>query len=128
MAIGPAQSQFDDAVSVSTTPPDGEAMPTVEPLAIAELTARVVSDEAVLEPGRFGPRGILVGLLSERTLHALLGLGAFLVLAAGAVISILNPTGLGPLLHTFVILVTALLFYTAGQFVRERLGRAAAFR
>jgi hypothetical protein len=60
-------------------------------------------------------------LLSERTLHALLGLGAFLILASGAVISIFNPTGLGPLLHLATVLCTTLLFYGAGYVVRQRL-------
>jgi hypothetical protein len=60
-------------------------------------------------------------LLSERTLHALLGLGAFLILASGVVISILNPTGLGPLLHLTAVVSTTLLFYAAGYVVRQRL-------
>jgi hypothetical protein len=67
------------------------------------------------------PRGIVAGLFSEKTLHALLGLGAFLVLASGTVISTLNPTGLSPLLHVCVVVVTAMLFYAAGLVVRERL-------
>ena len=67
------------------------------------------------------PRGIMAGLFSERTLHALLGLGAFLVLASGTVISTLNPTGLSPLIHAFVVVITAMLFYAAGLVVRERL-------
>jgi hypothetical protein len=54
-------------------------------------------------------------LLSERTLHALLGLGAFLILTSGVVISVLNPTGLGPLLHLAAVLATALLFCGAGR-------------
>jgi hypothetical protein len=60
-------------------------------------------------------------LLSERTLHALLGLGAFLILASGVVISILNPTGLGPLLHLTAVMSTTLLFYAAGYVIRQRL-------
>jgi hypothetical protein len=60
-------------------------------------------------------------LLSERTLHALLALGALLILASGVVISILNPTGLAPVLHLTAVLVTTLLFYAAGYFVRQRL-------
>ena len=67
------------------------------------------------------PRGIAAGLFSEKTLHALLGLGAFLVLASGSVISTLNPTGLPPLLHVLVVVITATLFYAAGLVVRERL-------
>ncbi|HEX2324682.1 MAG TPA: hypothetical protein VHQ00_04740, partial [Chloroflexota bacterium] len=63
-------------------------------------------------------------LLSERTLHALLGLGAFLILTSGVVISVLNPTGLGPLLHLAAVLATALLFCGAGWVVRQRLGLA----
>lgn len=60
-------------------------------------------------------------LLSERTLHALLGLGAFLILAAGAVISTLNPTALAPLPHLGVVAATTALFYGAGYVVRRRL-------
>jgi hypothetical protein len=60
-------------------------------------------------------------LLSERTLHALLGLGAFLILSSGAVISVLNPTGLGPVAHLASVFTTAFLFYAAGWVVRQRL-------
>jgi hypothetical protein len=60
-------------------------------------------------------------LLSERTLHALLGLGALLILASGVVISTLNPTGLSPAFHLTAVLCTTLLFYGAGYLVRQRL-------
>jgi hypothetical protein len=60
-------------------------------------------------------------LLSERTLHALLGLGAFLILASGVVISTVNPTNLGPLLHLAAVVATTLLFYLAGYVVRQKL-------
>jgi hypothetical protein len=53
-------------------------------------------------------------LLSERTLNALLGLGTFLILAAGVVISTLNPTGLAPLLHLGAGVVTTVVFYALG--------------
>ncbi|MFN8634099.1 MAG: hypothetical protein U0893_09605 [Chloroflexota bacterium] len=66
-------------------------------------------------------RGLAARLLSERTLHTLLGLGAFLVLASGVVISTLNPTGLRPLLHALVVVLTTTLFYAAGLLVRDRL-------
>jgi hypothetical protein len=61
-------------------------------------------------------------LLSERTLHALLGLGALLILASGVVISTLNPTGLSPAPHLAAVMCTTALFYAAGYFVRQRLG------
>ncbi len=61
-------------------------------------------------------------LLSERTLNALLGMGAFLILAAAVVISTVNPTGLGPLTHLAAMLGTTAVFYAAGVAVQHRLG------
>jgi hypothetical protein len=66
-------------------------------------------------------RNVGTYLLSERTLHGLLGLGAFLILASGVVISTLNPTGLGPFSHLAAVVATTLLFFAAGYFVRQRL-------
>jgi len=65
-------------------------------------------------------------LLSERTLNALLVLGAFLILASAFVISTLNPTGLAPLPHLGVMAATTAVFYTAGYAVRRRLGLTGA--
>jgi hypothetical protein len=61
-------------------------------------------------------------LLSERTLNTLLGLGAFLILASGVVISTLNPTHLPPLGHLGAVMATTTIFYGAGYGVRQRLG------
>ncbi|MFN8498684.1 MAG: hypothetical protein U0641_12600 [Anaerolineae bacterium] len=59
--------------------------------------------------------------MSERTLHGLLGLGVFLILASGLVISFFNPTHLPPLFHVFVVAATNVLFYAVGFFTRQRL-------
>jgi hypothetical protein len=60
-------------------------------------------------------------LLSERTMHALLALGTFLILASGFVISTLNPTRLPPLWHLCAVAVTTAIFYSVGYLVRFRL-------
>src|SRR5919202_4991179 len=60
-------------------------------------------------------------LLSERTLNALLGLAAFLILASAVVISTLNPTHLQPLAHLGVMAITTLTFFGAGGGVRQKL-------
>src|SRR5205085_2452159 len=60
-------------------------------------------------------------LLSERTLNALLGLAAFLILASAVVISTLNPTHLQPLAHLGVMAITTLAFFGAGYGVRQKL-------
>lgn len=62
-------------------------------------------------------------LLSERTLNALLGLGAFLILAAAFAISTLplSVTRLTPLTHLLAAIGTATGFYGAGTFVQIRL-------
>jgi hypothetical protein len=60
-------------------------------------------------------------LLSERTLNGLLGLGAFLILAAGVVISTINPTGLAVLPHLVATIATAVVLYSAGYVVRQKL-------
>jgi hypothetical protein len=59
-------------------------------------------------------------LLSERTLNALLGLGAFLILASGVVISTVNPTRLGPLPHLGAVAATMIASYAAGYVVRQK--------
>jgi hypothetical protein len=62
-------------------------------------------------------------LLSERTLNALIGLGAFLILAAAFAISLL-PRGvshLDPAAHILVVLGTTVGFYASGLFVQLRL-------
>src|SRR5262249_20873749 len=66
-------------------------------------------------------RNVGTYLLSQRTLHGLLGVGAFLILASGVVISTLNPTGLGPISHLAAVVATTLLFFAAGYVVRQRL-------
>ncbi|MFN8522705.1 MAG: hypothetical protein U0821_06305 [Chloroflexota bacterium] len=77
------------------------------------------------EPAAAGPafawRDVGGYLLSERTLHVLLTLGALLILVSGAVISTLNPTGLSPVAHLLAVVVTALLFFSSGAFVRQKL-------
>src|SRR5919204_196690 len=60
-------------------------------------------------------------LLSERTLNALLGLAAFLILASAVVISTLNPTHLQPLAHLGAMAITTLAFFGAGCGVRQKL-------
>ncbi|HEY8285525.1 MAG TPA: hypothetical protein VIJ28_14165, partial [Chloroflexota bacterium] len=60
-------------------------------------------------------------LLSERTLNGLLGIGAFLILAAAFVISTVNPTGLSPLPHLGMMVATTAVFYAAGTLVRGKL-------
>jgi len=79
-------------------------------------------DEPAAAPGpAFAWRDVGTYLLSERTLHGLLGLGALLILASGVVISTLNPTGLGPVPHLGAVIATTLLFFAAGYVVRQRL-------
>lgn len=60
-------------------------------------------------------------LLSERTLNALLALGAFLILASVLVISTVNPTNLAPIPHVLALVVATLTFFAFGSFVRQRL-------
>jgi hypothetical protein len=60
-------------------------------------------------------------LLSERTLNGLLGLGAFLVLAAALVISTANPTGLAPVAHLGMMVATTLVLFAAGILLQRKL-------
>jgi hypothetical protein len=95
------------------TPPTPPAPPVEQPPPLAPPA----------EPARpvFAWSDVGTYLLSERTLHALLGLGAFLILASGVVISTVNPTNLGPILHLGAVMATSLLFYLAGYVVRQKL-------
>jgi len=96
-------------------PPDGHAVTAGE----AEDDIGEVEHAA---PGpSFAWRDVGTYLLSERTLHGLLGLGALLILASGVVISTLNPTGLGPIPHLGAVIATTLLFFVSGYVVRQRL-------
>jgi hypothetical protein len=59
-------------------------------------------------------------LLSERTLNGLLGLGAFLILAAALVISTINPAGLVPLAHLGMMIVTTLVLFASGILLQRK--------
>jgi hypothetical protein len=63
-------------------------------------------------------------ILSERTLIALLALGAFMVMVSGFVISIVNPTELSPGFHLAAVATTATIFFAAGYILRTRLDLA----
>jgi hypothetical protein len=106
-------------------PPVAPQPQTVQPATVAAHQPPPVQVQAArLEtPGKPAFSWSQVGtyLLSERTLHAFLGLGAFLILASGVVISTLNPTGLGPVPHLASVLGTTCLFYVSGYIVRQRL-------
>lgn len=73
-------------------------------------------------PPTFSWRRATTYLLSDRILDVLLGLGAFLILSSGAVISAFNPTGLAPVPHLGAVLATTIAFYGAGLGVRRILG------
>ena len=99
----------------AATPTDGAAPPD-------DGAAEFEEVEPAAAPGpSFAWRDVGTYLLSERTLHGLLGLGALLILASGVVISTLNPTGLGPVPHLGAVIATTLLFFIAGYVVRQRL-------
>ncbi len=72
----------------------------------------------------FSWKQVGIYLMSERTLNGLLGIGAFLILAAAVVISTVNPTGLSPLPHLGMMLATTAVFYAAGIIVRRKLDLA----
>ena len=72
----------------------------------------------------FSWKQVGIYLMSERTLNGLLGIGAFLILAAAVVISTVNPTGLSPLPHLGMMLATTAVFYAAGIVVRRKLDLA----
>jgi hypothetical protein len=86
-----------------------------------DYSARHADTQSAPAGPAFEWRNVGTYLLSERTLHGLLGLGAFLILASGVVISTLNPTGLGPFQHLAAVVATTLLFFAAGYVVRQRL-------
>jgi hypothetical protein len=65
-------------------------------------------------------------LISERALNGLLGLGAFLILAAAVVISTINPTGLAALPHLAATVVTTLVLFGAGYVARQKFGLTKA--
>ncbi|MBI2954702.1 MAG: hypothetical protein HYY30_10335 [Chloroflexi bacterium] len=90
-----------------------------EPAEPEPLPSKVVAEEA-LGPG-FSWKMVGTYLLSERTLHAFLALGTFLILASGAVISTINPAGLAPLPHLGVAAATTLVFYVVGYVARQKL-------
>lgn len=106
-------------------PPATATVPLVArpPAGSQPAPARAAQPAKPAKPPRpaFSWRQVGVYLLSERTLNALLGLGAFLILAAAVVISTVNPTGLAPLPHLAAMLCTTLVFYGAGAFVQQRL-------
>ena len=100
--------------------PSPAAVPEAVPLPAEDIAGLVLP---VAEPRPpFSWRRVGEYLLSERTLNALLGLGAFLTLAAGFVISIFNPTHLRPLAHLGAVAVTTLIFYGIGYLLRQRVG------
>jgi hypothetical protein len=123
------------APPVAAAPPKPEKAPAPAP---APVAAAVVSEPvppkprptppaprkpAVVAPAgpAFSWREVGTYILSERTLIALLALGAFMVLVSGSVISILNPTELSPLPHLGTVAATAAIFFTAGYVLRTRL-------
>ncbi|MFN8540288.1 MAG: hypothetical protein U0232_22775 [Thermomicrobiales bacterium] len=89
---------------------------TARPASRAE-PPRPTSPHAPRSPG--GQVGTY--LLSERTLNGLPSLGAFLILTSGTVISTINPTHLDAIPHFVSTIITTLLFYLAGIFVRQKL-------
>src|SRR5581483_5051928 len=102
--------------------------PQPTPALSKPVTARARVPNQPPAPARpaFSWADLGTSLLSERTLHALLGLGALLILASGAVISTVNPTHLQPLLHLLAVVATTLLFYAAGAVVRQKLNLSMA--
>ena len=66
------------------------------------------------------------GLDADAAIRLLLALGTFLVLSAGAVISLLNPTHLAPALHLGAAAGTLAVFCAVGEVVRARLGLTRA--
>jgi hypothetical protein len=89
----------------------------------APSPAPIPATPAFVEPAgpAFSWRDIGTYILSERTLIALLALGALMVLISGFVISIFNPTELRPVFHLGAVAATALIFIATGYAVRTRL-------
>ncbi|MBA2448062.1 MAG: hypothetical protein H0V51_08555 [Chloroflexi bacterium] len=113
------------AAAATAEPPSGAVVSAQE--RPADSTGPVASAERdALGRPSFSWRRAGTYLLSEQTLNALLGLGAFLILASGVVISTLNPTGLPPLPHLAAVAATTALFYGAGYVVRQKLRLARA--
>ncbi|MBI4497027.1 MAG: hypothetical protein HY689_03890 [Chloroflexi bacterium] len=101
----------------SPPPPDGSLAPAPE----TDRGAPGTPEREPLAGPAFSWRQVGTYLLSERTLNALLGLGAFFILASGVVISTLNPTSLSPMPHLGVVAITTLVFYAFGYILRQRL-------
>ena len=97
------------------------AAPVGDPVAAGDDEDDIGEVEHAAPGPSFAWRDVGTYLLSERTLHGLLGLGALLILASGVVISTLNPTGLGPIPHLGAVIATTLLFFVSGYVVRQRL-------
>ncbi len=113
MAQGPAMQ------GAAVSSPHGSASP--RPLSPAMAVPTPPSKPTRRPSPSFSWKQVGTYLLSERTLNALLGLGAFLILAAAVVISTVNPTGLGPVLHLAAMVGTTAVFYLAGALVQKRL-------
>ncbi len=118
-----ALEQAESAVDALLAGPEGtEALQTSRATGRRMPSLPSPANAASLFTGRdFSWRQIGSYLLSERTLHALLVLGTFLILASGFVISTLNPTRLPPLWHLGAVAATTLIFHLVGYFARFRL-------
>jgi hypothetical protein len=109
---------------IETPPPVAEPVPQVtKPGERRPAPVRPAPKPSVAAPAgpAFAWSDIGTYLLSERTLIALLTLGAFMVLVSGFVISIFNPTELSPWPHLGTVAATAVIFFAAGYTLRTRL-------
>jgi hypothetical protein len=104
--------------AVATLPPTGKRVPLAQSPAVSPPGPAPESRPA-RTPFSWGQVGAY--LLSERTLNGLLGLGAFLILAAGVVISTINPTKLATLPHLAATIATTVVLYASGYYVRQKL-------
>jgi hypothetical protein len=111
-------------IQPATRATDPSPSKPAESVATPTLAAADTTSQPPRLPFRW--RDLGESLLAERTLNTLLGLGAFLILAAALVISVLNPTNVSHLPHVGVVAGTMSLFYAAGYtcHVRMRLTRA----
>jgi len=107
------------AVPVAGRQGAGRAPPDVPPIATS-ATPRVRRPRPDRPPLTWRHLGL--ALLSERTLHTLLLVGALLILVSASVISTLNPTRLAPMPHLGALVATTSVFAAAGVSLRRRLG------
>jgi hypothetical protein len=120
-AAPPLQPRVPAAQAVPAAP-SGESTPTMRATAQAGklVLPRPTAPPRPTRP-QFSWKQVGIYLLSERTLNGLLGIGAFLILAAAFVISTVNPTGLSPWPHLAMMVATTAVFYVSGILVQRKL-------